>query len=81
MKKFLVLLLFLLSQIEPNCGQEWMKNIGIEAGSKLSSVLNDDNHTNIVLLEAHQSSDNVIYMTSNMMSDTTGMTVRYLPIR
>ena len=81
MKKFLILVLFLFSQIEPNCGQEWMKKIGLEAALKVSSVLHHDNHTEIVLLETHQSSDNVIYMTSHIMSDTTAMTVRYLPKR
>ena len=81
MKKFHILVLFVFSQIEPNCGQEWIKEIGIDAASKLSTVLHDDNHTNIVLLENDQSSDTVINMASLIMSDTTAMTVRYLPIR
>ena len=81
MKKFHILVIFVFSQIEPNCGQEWIMEIGIDAASKLSSVLHDDDHTTIVLLENAQSSDTVINMTSHIMSDTTGMTVRYLPIR
>ena len=78
MKKFALILLFSLLQIVPNQGQEWVQKIGIEAASKLTSILHDDNHTNIVLLENHQSSDTVIYMTSNIVFETTVMS---LPIR
>ena len=81
MKKFALILLFSLLQIVPNQGQEWVQKIGIEAASKLTSILHDDNHTNIVLLENHQSSDTVIYMTSNIVFESTVMTLRYLPIR
>ena len=81
MKKIVLKLLFALLQIVPNQGQEWVKKIGIEAASKLTSILHDDNHTNIVLLENHQSSDTVIYMASNIVFETTAMTLRYLPIR
>ena len=78
MKKTALILLFALLQIVPNQGQEWVQKIGIEAASKLTSILHDDNHTNIVLLENHQSSDTVIYMTSNIAFETTLMS---LPIR
>ena len=78
MKKTGLILLFALLQIVPNQGQEWVQKIGIEAASKLTSILHDDNHTNIVLLENHQSSDTVIYMTSNIAFETTLMS---LPIR
>ena len=82
MRQFHILVLFVFSQIESICGQEWIKKIGIDAASKLSSVLHDDNHTNIVLLENDQSSDTVINMASHIMSNTTAaMTIRYLPIR
>ena len=81
MKKIVLKLLFALLQIVPNQGQEWVKKIGIEAASKLTSILHDDNHTNIVLLENHQSSDTVIYMASNIVFETTAMTLRYFPIR
>ena len=81
MEKIVLILLFVLLQILPNQGQEWVQKIGIEAASKLTSILHDDNHTNIVLLENHQSSDTVIYMTSNIVFETTAMTLRYLPIR
>ena len=81
MKKIVLILVFALLQIVPNQGQEWVQKIGIEAASKLTSILHDDNHTNIVLLENHQSSDTVIYMTSNIVFETTAMTLRYLPIR
>ena len=80
MKKTLILL-FALLQIVPNQGQEWVQKIGIEAASKLKSILQDDNHTNIVLLENYESSDTVIYMTSNIVFETTAMTLKYLPIR
>ena len=78
MKKIVLIFLFVLLQIVPNQGQEWVQKLGIEAASKLTSILHDDNHTNIVLLENHQSSDTVIYMTSNIAFETTLMT---LPIR
>ena len=78
MKNILSLVLFAFLQIVPNQGQEWVQKIGIEAASKLTSILHDDNHTNIVLLENHQSSDTVIYMTSNIAFETTLMS---LPIR
>ena len=78
MKNILSLVLFAFLQIVPNQGQEWVQKIGIEAASKLTSILPDDNHTNIVLLEKHQSSDTVIYMTSNIAFETTLMS---LPIR
>ena len=81
MKKTALILLFALLQIVPNQGQEWVQKIGIEAASKLTSILHDDNHTNIVLLENHQSSDTVIYMTSNIVFETTAMTLRYFSIR
>ena len=81
MKKIVLILLFALLQIVPNQGQEWVQKIGIEAASKLTSILHDGNHTNIVLLESRQSSDTVIYMTSNIVFETTAMTLRYLPIR
>ena len=81
MKKITEVILFIFTLLEPNHGQEWMKKIGIEAASKLTSVLHDDNHTNIVLLENQQSSDTVVHMTSNIVYDNTAMTVRYLPIR
>ena len=81
MKKIVLILLFALLQIVPNQGQEWVQKIGIEAASKLTSILQDDNHTNIVLLENSESSDTVIYMTSNIVFETTVMTLRYLPIR
>ena len=82
MKNTHILLLYIIfSQIVSNFGQEWIKKVGIDAASKLSSILHDDDHTTIVLLENAQSSDTVINMTSHIMSDTTGMTVRYLPIR
>ena len=51
MKQFHILVLFVFSQTKPNYGQEWIRKIGIDAASKLSLVLHDDNHTNIVLLE------------------------------
>ena len=81
MKTISSLFLFAFLQIVPNQGQEWVQKIGIEAASKLTSILQDDNHTNIVLLENHQSSDTVIYMTSNIVFETRAMTLRYLPIR
>ena len=78
MKNILSLFLFAFLQIVPNQGQEWVQKIGIEAASKLKSILQDDNHTNIVLLENYESSDTVIYMTSNIAFETTLMS---LPIR
>ena len=81
MEKITLVILFIFTQLELSHGQEWMKKIGIEAASKLTSVLHDDNHTNIVLLENQQSSDTVVHMTSNIVYDNTAMTVRYLPIR
>ena len=78
MKKIVLIFVFVLLQIVHNWGQEWVQKIGIEAASKLTSILHDDNHTNIVLLENHLSSDTVIYMTSNIVFETTVMT---LPIR
>ena len=81
MKNILSLFLFAILQIVPNQGQEWVQKIGIEAASKLKSILQDDNHTNIVLLENYESSDTVIYMTSNIVFETTAMTLRYFSIR
>ena len=81
MKNILSLFLFAFLQIVPNQGQEWVQKIGIEAASKLKSILQDDNHTNIVLLEDYESSDTVIYMTSNIVFETTAMTLRYFSIR
>ena len=81
MKNILSLFLLAFTQIMPNQGHEWVQKIGIEAASKLTSILQDDNHTNIVLLENSESSDTVIYMTSNIVFETTVMTLRYLPIR
>ena len=81
MKNIFSLFLFTFLQIVPNQGQEWVQKIGIEAASKLTSILQDDNHTNIVLLENSESSDTVIYMTSNIIFETTAMTLRYLPLR
>ena len=81
MKNILSLFLFTFLQIVPNQGQEWVQKIGIEAASKLKSILQDDNHTNIVLLENYESSDTVIYMTSNIVFETTAMTLRYFSIR
>ena len=81
MRNILSLFLFAFLQIVPNQGQEWVQKIGIEAASKLTSILQDDNHTNIVLLENSESSDTVVYMTSNIVFETTVMTLRYLPIR
>ena len=78
MKNILSLFLFTSLQIVPIQGQEWVQKIGIEAALKLTSILQDDNHTNIVLLENSESSDTVIYMTSNIVFETTVMT---LPIR
>ena len=81
MKNILSLFLFTSLQIVPIQGQEWVQKIGIEAALKLTSILQDDNHTNIVLLENSESSDTVIYMTSNIVFETTAMTLRYLPLR
>ena len=81
MKNIVSLFLFAFLQILPNQGQEWVQKIGIEAASKLKSILQDDNHTNIVLLENYESSDTVIYMTSNIVFETTAMTLRYFSIR
>ena len=81
MENILSLFLFAFLQIVPNQGQEWVQKIGIEAASKLKSILQDDNHTNIVLLENYESSDTVIYMTSNIVFETTAMTLRYFSIR
>ena len=81
MKNILSLFLFTFLQIVPIQGQEWVQKIGIEAASKLTSILQDDNHTNIVLLENSEGSDTVIYMTSNIIFETTAMTLRYLPLR